>query len=46
MLADTPIYRWDRELGDYYIIFTKDVIAKMILKYSKNNFWNNVNLEH
>lgn len=46
MLADTPIYRWDREIGDYYIIFTKDVIAKMILKYSKNNFWNNVNLEH
>lgn len=45
-LADTPIYRFNMSLGDHYIIFTKDVIKSMMLKYFKNNLNNQVNIEH
>lgn len=43
--ADFPIYR---RTGDYeyYVIFTKDVIQKMIKKYSKQGLFNSVNLNH
>jgi len=44
-LADTPIYRRDAA-GEYYIIFTKDVIEKMMLKYSELELFNAVNLQH
>lgn len=45
-LADTPIYRCNASKGEHYIVFTKDVIKKMILKYSKMNYNNNINIEH
>ena len=43
--ADHPIYR---RIGDYecWIIFTKDVIRKLVTKYAKNNLFNSVNIEH
>lgn len=45
-LADTPIYRFNSTLGEHYIVFDKDTIKKMVLKYSKMNFNNNINIEH
>ena len=46
MLADTPIYRYDPEYGEYYIKYTKDTIAKMVQKYFKENNQENVDQEH
>lgn len=46
MLADTQIYRYNEEIGSYYIVFPKDVIEEMAIKYSKNGYWNSVNLQH
>lgn len=45
-LADTPIYRFNPTMGEHYILFTKDVIKSMMLKYFKNNLNNQVNIEH
>ena len=45
-LADTPIYRYSQEIGEYYVNFTADTIKKMIVKYSKNGLFNSVNLQH
>lgn len=43
--ADHPIYR--RNGGyEYWVIFTKDVIRKLVTKYAKNNLFNSVNIEH
>lgn len=45
MLADTPIYR-NTSHGEYYIVFEKDTIRKMVEKYAKNGYYNLVNLQH
>lgn len=45
-LADTPIYRWNEEIGDYYVVFSKETIRQMVEKYSKQGLWNSVNLQH
>lgn len=46
MLADTPIKRFDATRGEYAIVFEKDTIEKMMIKYAKEGKFNNVNLEH
>lgn len=43
--ADHPIYRRNDEY-EYWVIFTKDVIRKLVTKYAKNNLFNSVNIEH
>lgn len=43
--ADHPIYRRNGDY-EYYVIFTKDVIRKLITKYAKKNLFNSVNIEH
>lgn len=43
--ADHPIYRRNGDY-EYWVIFTKDVIRKLITKYAKNNLFNSVNIEH
>ena len=45
-LANTPIYRWNKTIGDYYVQFSKDTIEKMMLKYSKMGLNNSVDLQH
>lgn len=45
MLADTPIYRSDAN-GEYYVVFTKDTIKKIVQKYFKRGYQSNVNLMH
>ena len=46
MLADTPIYRYNPEYGEYYIKYTKDTIEKMVQKFFKENNQENVDQEH
>lgn len=46
MRADFPIYRYDKKLGEYYIIYKADTIRQMAEKYLVENRQNNVNLMH
>jgi len=46
MLPDTPIFRSDSVNGDYYVLFSKDTIFKIVQKYFRKGFQNNVNLQH
>lgn len=46
MLADTPIFRSDSIHGDYYVMFGADTIYKIVQRYFKKGFQNNVNLNH
>ena len=45
-LADTPIYRFTEGYGEYFVIFSKETIEKMVVKYSKDGLFNSVNLQH
>lgn len=46
MRADYPIYRRDKSLGEYYIIYKPDVIRQMAEKYLTEDRANNVNIMH
>lgn len=46
ILADTPIYRYNDKIGEYYIVFEKDVIRQLVEKYSKDGLLNMINLQH
>lgn len=45
-LADVPIYRYTQGFGEWWCVFTKDVIKEMVVKYSKDGLFNSVNLQH
>ena len=45
--ANLPIYRVNPKTGEeYYVVFTKETIKKMIARYSKQGMMNNVDLQH
>ena len=46
ILADTPIYRRSADMGEYYVNFTKECIEDIVIKYSKQQLWNTVSLQH
>lgn len=46
MRADFPIYRNDPERGEHYVRFKKETIDRIINKFSKLGYHNNVNLMH
>ena len=46
MLADTPIYRYDEDFGEYYIKFGREVIEKMSRNMLRNGAQNNYDTEH
>ena len=46
MRADFPIYRYDKEFGEYYIIYKADTIRQMAEKYLLESRQNDVNLMH
>lgn len=46
MLADTPIFRSDATHGDYYVVFSKETIFKIVQRYFKKGYQSNVNIEH
>ena len=45
-LADTPILRKNDQYGVHCILFDRDTIKKMMLRYFKNGLSNRVNIEH
>jgi len=45
MVADLPIYRAD-ERGEYYVIFERDTIERIVHKYFSNSFHKNFNRMH
>ena len=45
-LADTPIYRYTEGYGEYYVVFTKETIQKMVEKFAKLDLFKSVNLQH
>jgi hypothetical protein len=46
MLADTPIYRNDIHNGEYYVVFSKDTIYKIVKKWFRKGYQSNFNLMH
>ena len=46
MRADFPIYRYDAQRGEYYIIYTAEQIRRMAEKYLADSLQNEVNLMH
>ena len=46
MLADVPIYREDASYGQYYVLFDKPTIRKIVQKYFKQGNQHNVNAFH
>lgn len=46
MIADLPIYRRNKELGEFYVIFSKAQIELMVQKFMRLGFQNNVNEMH
>ena len=46
MRADYPIYRYSKQTGAYYIMFTADTIREMAEKYLNEGRQNEVNLQH
>ena len=46
MRADFPIYRYDKRLGEYYVIYKADQIRVMAEKYLQESRQNAVNLMH
>lgn len=45
-LADTPIYRYSEKYGEYYVVFSKETIQKMVEKFSRMDLFKSVNLQH
>lgn len=46
MRADFPIYKYDENFGEYYIIYKADTIRQMAEKYLLESRQNDVNLMH
>lgn len=46
MLADTPIYRYSPEMGEYYIKFSKETIKEMAEKMLQIGSHNCIDIEH
>jgi len=45
-LADVPIYRYDDKKGEYFIVFKKEVVRKMMEQFFKKGLISSVNLQH
>ena len=46
MVPDKLIYRNDPELGEFYVVFTKEEILKLVSKFNKSNKTYKVNMDH
>ncbi len=42
--CDKPIYRYSPEIGEYYVVFNKETIDKIVHKYAKQGLNNLVDL--
>ena len=46
MIAETPIPRFNPDLGKYWVKFSKETIEKMMRKYFKENKIHTINTNH
>jgi hypothetical protein len=46
MIADLPIYRRSKEMGEYYAVFDAETIQAIVQRYFKNKYTDNVNINH
>jgi hypothetical protein len=46
LIPDSPIYRRNEKIGEYYVRFSAETIEQIVYKYSKDGFFNMFNLEH
>jgi len=46
MIADMPLYRNDKQLGEYYVVFDKPAIQSIVEKFSAKGFMQKFNLFH
>lgn len=46
LLADTPIYRYSPDMGDYYVVFEKQTVRDLVEKYAKDGYQNLVSFNH
>ena len=46
IIADKYIYRYSETIGEYYTYFDKETIEQIVEKYSKQNLFNSVDLQH
>lgn len=46
MIADLPLYRNDKELGEYYVVFDKEAIKTIVQKFSAKGYMQSFNLFH
>lgn len=46
MIADLPLYRKDKDLGEYYVIFDKATIKTIMQKFAAKGYMQAINLFH
>lgn len=46
MIADLPIYRNNKDLGEFYVMFDAKEIEKIVLKFFRKGYTRNVNEMH
>lgn len=46
LLADTPIYRYSPDMGEYYVVFEKQTVRDLVEKYAKDGYNNLVSFNH
>jgi len=46
LIPDQPIYRFDKKMGEFYVVFTKEEILKMVRKFQAQQKTINLNYQH
>lgn len=46
LIPDQPIYRYSKEMGEYYVVFTKEEIVKLVRKFQAQQKTINLNYQH
>lgn len=46
LIPDLPIYRYDKENGEYYVVFTSEEIQKLVRKFQATQKTVNLNYQH
>lgn len=46
MIPDMPLYRYSKDIGEYYVVFTKEAIEQIVEKFNKNPKEFKINVDH
>lgn len=46
LIPDLPIYRFDKDMGEYYVVFTAEEIQKLVRKFQASQKSININYQH